>query len=44
MTYAKDEKVEDRALRSAYVEDLEEIRQAFELSSCKKKRLSSRLD
>jgi len=33
--YTKDEKVVDRALRSAYFSDLEEVRQAYELESRK---------
>ena len=35
MVYTKDEKVVDRALRSAYFSDLEEIRDAYELESRK---------
>ena len=33
--YAKDEKVVDRALRSVFLEDLDEIGQAYELESRK---------
>lgn len=33
--YTKDEKVVDRALRSAYFSDLEEVGEAYELESCK---------
>ena len=35
MVYTKDEKVVDRAMRSTYFEDLEEIGEAYELGSRK---------
>jgi len=35
LVYTKDEKVVDRALRSAYFSDLEEVGEAYELESCK---------